>query len=255
MTIEWALAEWIGGVETISIDANARYWSASVVLGMQFFFTTFVLTTFDLWNPEWWRNYQLKSTSKIPIVTFKRILSMLPVMIRNYIVSAVYVWLLWNLRIAWSPDLPFWQHWSNQYNHSILFVALWGVCQLYTLHWISQLWFWSAHRLVHSWGPAFRFIHAAHHVHFEPFALTSIDCTVSEMLLLNIPAVIFPLLLIQPSLSMQYLWVILAALHVPLTHSGHHLFADAYHAIHHRELCYNFGSTTLDKMFGTYKQE
>lgn len=180
---------------------------------------------------------------------------MLPIYFRNVVASSLYVWLLWNLRIVVSNRTPAIVSWID----ANVWPPLGVVNQILVIHGLSQLWFWCAHRYVHSQPRLYKWIHAAHHVHSEPFALTAIDCTVSEMITLNIPAVIFPLLLLKPSLLVQCIWVTLAALHVPLTHSGHYLgrghLADAYHVIHHRQPRFNFGSTFLDRIFGTLKTE
>lgn len=228
---------------------------SSAVLGLHFTLVTALLTGFDLANPKWWRELQLSSTVRPPTVTWARVGKMLPVVLRNYAASALYVSALWTLRESWFAS-PVWQEWISS-EQSLPGWILTTVVQLIVIHWLSQLWFWSAHWGVHQSETLFRYVHSAHHVHAEPFALTAIDCTVSEMLLLNIPAVLFPLLVVYPSLGVQCIWMVLAATHVPLTHSGHQVghMSDAYHAIHHRDLVYNFGSTTLDKLFGTFKQE
>lgn len=255
----WWLALQFVDLDVNQVDACERWTCASAVLGLHFAAVTAVLTTLDLWAPEWWRRRILKSTKMAPVITLDRIMQMMPVVIRNYVVAAIYTWVLWNLRIAISPDRPELQQWLlNAKLSGWMWIPV-GVWQLLVIHGLSQLWFWSAHRFVHSNATIYKFVHAAHHVHSEPFALTAIDCSVWEMMLLNMPAVMFPLLIVQPPLAIQCIWMLLAASHVPLTHSGHYLAngyaADAYHAIHHRECRYNFGSAILDKIFGTYKED
>jgi sterol desaturase/sphingolipid hydroxylase (fatty acid hydroxylase superfamily) len=260
------LAERLRGEPLDGIDAWERWVWGSVVLGCQFWLMTAILTVFDLLDPPWWRRLVLSSTRVVPKVTLHRVLGMMPVVLRNTIVSSAYVWLLWNLWLAAGPHrstsyialVEFVDHLSlDWFGTTVVGWMVLALPQLFLLHVLSQLWFWSAHRFVHSHETLYKFIHAAHHVHSEPFALTAIDCSVSEMLLLNIPAVVFPLLVLQPYLSVQCVWMVLAASHVPLTHSGHLVAggaaADAYHSIHHRECRFNFGSAFLDKLAGTYK--
>lgn len=240
-------------------DACRRWVCASAVLGIQFMLVTAILTCLDLAAPECWRRRLLKSTKMAPVITFQRVKQMIPVLVCNYIIAALYTWLLWSFRIYILPDRPFVQQWLTDQQFSLWIWLPIGFAQLVLIHGLSQLWFWCAHRFVHSHPTIYKVVHAAHHVHSEPFALTAIDCSVWEMLIINMPAVIFPLLIVQPPFTLQCIWMLLAASQAPLTHSGHYLAngyaADAYHAIHHRECRYNFGSTILDKMFGTYKMD
>jgi sterol desaturase/sphingolipid hydroxylase (fatty acid hydroxylase superfamily) len=254
----WWLADALrSGAGMAAGDAWERWGCAATVLGIQFAVVTSLLTGLDLFNPPCWRRMILRSTRQesIPVVTVRRVARMMPIVIRNMAASAFYVWMLWNLRIAVNPARPLL---SASLDSHLWFPISWLV-QLVLIHWMSQLWFWSAHRTVHSLPAVYKFVHASHHVYSEPFALTAVDCTVSEMLILNMPAVIFPLLILQPSLPVQCIWVVLAASHVPLTHSGHLVAggaaADAYHALHHRYSNCNFGSAWLDKIAGTFREE
>jgi sterol desaturase/sphingolipid hydroxylase (fatty acid hydroxylase superfamily) len=254
----WLALQIAPELDVNKLDACERWTCASALLGVHFAVVTAVLTVLDLWAPIWWRHRLLKSTKMAPVITFGRIMQMLPIIFRNYVVAALYTWFLWNIRIAVSFDRPELQRWLSADLPGRLWVPV-GFAQLLVMHGLSQIWFWSAHRFVHSHATIYKVVHAAHHVYSEPFALTAIDCSIWEMMLLNMPAVMFPLLIVQPPLPIQCIWMILAASHVPLTHSGHYLAngyaADAYHAIHHRECRYNFGSAVLDKIFGTYKED
>jgi len=250
--MSWWLAEQVIGGR-VEVDAMDCWVTSSLVLGVSFTLVTAMLTIFDLWSPPWWRATLLRSTKFPPTITLSRISTMMPTYFRNVVASGIYVWLLWNLRILVSEKPPSFILWID----ANVWAPLSIFHQLLVIHCLSQLWFWCAHRYVHSVPALYKWIHAAHHAHTEPFALTAIDCTVSEMIVLNIPAVIFPLLLLKPSLLVQNIWVVLAALHVPLAHSSHSLrhLADASHVIHHRDPRFNFGSTTLDRLFNTLKTE
>jgi hypothetical protein len=87
----------------------------------------------------------------------------------------------------------------------------------------------------------------------EPFALTAIHCSVWEMLMLNIPAVLFGPLLLKPCFMAHVIWMALAGLYTPFSHSGRQawLMDVSYHEDHHRFLRGNFGSDRLDRWFGT----
>jgi sterol desaturase/sphingolipid hydroxylase (fatty acid hydroxylase superfamily) len=200
----------------------------------------------------------LKSTVTPVKVTKTKIMSMLPTVARNYIVAAAFIVISWKIRCHYfscydtsSLSLSSSSSWFDVYQ------LMGDLGYILVLWFISQMWFWSAHRLVHSYAPLFQFVHAAHHRHYEPFALTAIDCSVSEMILLNMPAVLLPVLIVNPPPITHYLWMILAATHVTVTHSGHYVghLADAYHAIHHRKCNCNYGSAILDRIFNTLVTE
>lgn len=252
---EWALARLLRQDE-IGLDGWSLWCCSSLVLGLQFTLVTSILTILDLHNPQWWQARRLSPHTRPP--TWQKIKSMLPIVFRNYVVAFLFIYIAWNLKIAYGAQRFESAYYNTHDDHAWmrLFVdVMVGVLQLLIIHWVSQLWFWSAHRLVHSNASLFRFVHARHHIYDDPFALTAIDCSASEMILLNMPAVILPLILLQPSTTIQCIWTFLAATHVPLTHSGHAIpgAADDYHALHHKHLNCNYGSKTLDQLFNTLK--
>lgn len=129
----------------------------------------------------------------------------------------------------------------------------WLLVQLYLMHAASQLVFYCMHRFAHSNAWVFRKVHALHHRHMAPFALTAIHCTVLEMWILNLPAVALGPLLLGPDPGIHCVWMLLVALYTPASHSGRALplMDVAYHDEHHRLLNGNFGSATLDRLLGT----
>lgn len=239
----------------MDIDWWERWGGSMALLGICFVSVTTILTVLDVYNPDWWRARLLRSAVKeLDAKSISETIpEIMPIYIRNVMCSAIYVWFLWSLTTTLSPSRPWYTIWLEE--KILPSIVLHGFLEILMINGLSQLWFWSAHRFVHSHPKLYKFIHAWHHRHKEPFALTGIDCTVSEMLVLNIPAVVFPLLILQPNRIVASCWVMLAAAHVPLAHSGHYLWTDDYHTIHHRDPRFNFGSIFLDRIFHTLYKE
>jgi sterol desaturase/sphingolipid hydroxylase (fatty acid hydroxylase superfamily) len=229
----WWLARLLNDGEQVSADPYGLMLKPALELGVWFTGTTALLTALDLWNPGFWQRLEIVYSPKLvrPRVTWKRLGKMAPTLIRNVLWSAFAIYVAWNLRVAWSPHLA---------------------------PSASQAIFWTAHYVVHQSPTLFRWIHSQHHKHYEVFAATAIDCSVAEMLLLNLTAVIIPALILIPDNLTHRVWMALAAVHVPCTHSGHLLFsgrlADEYHYLHHRHPNCNFGSAFLDSIAGTYRR-
>ena len=218
-----------------------------IIVGCAANLVIILLTGLDLWSPKWWNDMLLLKSGENPlvvVVAWKKVLSMMPVIVRNYVVGISFTWFVWNSAIWYGMVDKYDFHWK------------WYMVpiDLFMINMLGQVWFWCIHRCLHLNAILFRYVHAHHHRHHEPFALTALDCTASEMILLNMPAVIFPLIVIQPPLITQYIWMILAATNVPFTHSGHNTPAsDAYHALHHRKLNCNFGCIPLDKLTNSFQ--
>jgi sterol desaturase/sphingolipid hydroxylase (fatty acid hydroxylase superfamily) len=236
----------------------------SLVLGVAFVTSTLLLSVQDMEPSTWYLGSLItawRSETRSAAVLPSRLARMLPVVLRNIMLTAVVIYLSWNLRAVLFPaqlttsfdarwDVVTGGWWSWMWWPLRVFV------QVAALKFFSQLWFFKAHRWVHSNEATFRYVHAMHHQHAEPVALTAIHCTMSEMLLLNIPAAIFGPLVLVPDFVPHCVWMLLVGLYTPVAHSGHNfgglIFDAQFHDDHHRYLNVNYGSVRLDRLFGTH---
>lgn len=235
----------------------------STVLAISFAVSTAVLCAADMTPDAWYLRSLVtydRSPGRTAPVPFARLWRMVPIVARNGLLAAVTVGAAWTLRLWCAPHaMPlddqldvwtdgWWQNWVPW--------PVRALSQVAALNYISQLWFFFAHRWVHSRPDVFRFVHAMHHQHAEPVALTAIHCTMSEMLLLNVPAAALGPLLVLPDLFPHCVWMCLVGLYTPIAHSGHNfgwlLFDAQFHDDHHRYLTVNYGSVFLDRLFGSH---
>lgn len=132
----------------------------------------------------------------------------------------------------------------------LLAVAATVVWRLWLVYAVSQVYFYCAHRFVHSSPFLFRHVHGMHHTIADPFALSTLYCSISETVFLNLGAVLAGPVLLGPDLFTNCLWMALAGTYTPLAHAGHGSAA-VYHHRHHMHMSVNFGSPVLDALFGT----
>lgn len=170
-------------------DQSYNLWIIpTLFLGATFVSVTIFLTLLDVFNPTWWNNRKLQMTQQQKNNILNNIKQILPVVLRNiFFVSGPSICFAWWVRSLVQPDdtpllfkyCPFLQ----EYTPTIFTTFI----QLWMIHQISQITFWIAHKSVHSHPTLFKWVHALHHRHHQPFALTAIHCSVFEMWLLNIP--------------------------------------------------------------------
>jgi sterol desaturase/sphingolipid hydroxylase (fatty acid hydroxylase superfamily) len=257
-------------------DAAHTWWVPSLMLGVTFILTTLLLTAADLCPSKTYESCGLRRRKAIE---WQQVVELTPVVLRNISLAAVAFYVSWNLRLfVTAPWVK-----SESVNVRLLLAPAnepfdvrldattngwWSTTvpmparmflQLAALNVISQVWFFFAHRWAHSNAHVFRFVHSMHHRHSAPFAMTAVHCSMSEMLLLNVPAAGLGPLLLVPDWWAHCAWMVLAGLYTPIAHSGHSFingFMDArFHDDHHRYLDVNFGSDFLDRLFGTHADQ
>lgn len=258
----WELAVWLRPDLHATLPVAWDVWGGpSVVLGATFGLTTLILSIADLLQPTHYGTCLVSKTKTRHRPSGRQMLTMLPVILQNGLVSAAMIYVMWNLRLAVHPGslaAP-WRVWISDR----LGLSEWRaveILQVAAINWLSQLWFFYVHRWVHSHATVYKFVHAMHHQHTEPFALTAVHCTISEQLLLNTPAVLIGQLIVVPSWWAHCIWMFLAATYTPIAHSGHNfgvwgLYDGQFHDDHHRLVRVNFGSNTLDRRYGTHADQ
>jgi len=243
-------------------DESYDFWRPLIALGISFCGTSLVCELLHHWNPEWYQKRQLVyPTDKKDKQRQHTSLSI--IVLFNVSLSAILLVGLWKWRLSYVEthslnisNLLFWlpdtlglttevSSWRKALRFPIDFFAL---------EKISQFWFFHMHWLVHKFPVVYAIVHKWHHQYREPSALTAIDCTVWEMLLLNLPAVGLGPLLVLPHPTVHLIWCVATGIYTPVVHSGYNLipfFNPRYHDEHHRNPTCNFGSPMLDRWYGT----
>jgi sterol desaturase/sphingolipid hydroxylase (fatty acid hydroxylase superfamily) len=247
-------------------------------LGLSFGLTTLVYAILDLSKPEWYQKSRIAYDRKEYEINAGEYIKILPICIVNIIVTGValchFLPLIWSpannndiemkelvILLALLASLQFWE--DIIVFQRILTMIIGFSCFLHfnlpcwELFWLgplailSQIYFWCSHWMVHHNEFLYKTIHARHHQHTLPFALTAISCTPWEMLLLNLPAIFVPLIICNPPLLTSTIWCFLAGLHTSVVHAGHS--GSAYHDAHHMYVSCNYGATWLDQLFDTFR--
>ena len=121
---------------------------------------------------------------------------------------------------------------------------------------MTDIWFYTTHRLFHKIPFLYKNIHSQHHYYVEPFAFSGIECHFIEHIFINIcsTSIGMYLLAINNILSIEFikLWFLLVAISTTFTHSGYIFFNDV-HFNHHLYLKYNYGISPYfcDNLFNT----
>jgi sterol desaturase/sphingolipid hydroxylase (fatty acid hydroxylase superfamily) len=226
-------------------------------LFIAFMSTTCICTYIDIHPLRYSEERRIEyAQDKIPRkrLTLQDIQEIVPVVVCNLFVSALFLIIGWGLRMwlfgvanlnpayALSNDLvePWW--WYTQLIPTLVVIYL-----------ISDCWFYHAHKFAHR-REVFYWLHALHHEYDQPFALETMYCSVWEMMLLNLMAVVLGPWLLLPDVWTCSIWYCLAAVYVVLAHSGYRftsMFSAEYHDLHHRMFNCNFGSQMWDYIYGT----
>jgi sterol desaturase/sphingolipid hydroxylase (fatty acid hydroxylase superfamily) len=227
---------------TSSVWLTPSLWfTPSLLLGAVFTITTALLTLGDLDYTFFFKQWQI---GERPAIHGQDILHVLPVSLKNIVITGPVIFTAFNLRVLLFGDQPF-----------ITQPILW----LLSIYFVSQVVFWCMHYMVHSSKTLYTSIHQQHHEYTKPFALTAIYCTTYEMLLLNLPAVFLGQLIFLPTTDSLFyahcFWLFLVGIQTPFAHSGLTLFGSQYHDLHHQLFQVNFGSPMMDKLFGVYREE
>lgn len=119
--------------------------------------------------------------------------------------------------------------------------------------WISDAYFYHAHRLFHECGWLYRHVHCQHHAYHAPSALLAVDCHVLEMVLVNQTTGLLGPALTGMDCYALTLFLVLACVSTLLEHSGHKWLIDpSHHDRHHALLAGNYGfSRFWDQWYGT----
>lgn len=111
----------------------------------------------------------------------------------------------------------------------------------------AELWFYHVHVLLHQSQFYVKF-HKQHHEFFKPYPLAGLYCSTYEMVVCNVISVSIGPILTNLQGFWFYIWFVLVALNVLLTHSPL-----STHDIHHRLLNYNYGVINIfDTLYGTW---
>ena len=130
--------------------------------------TSHILAILDWTQPEW---YKAREISPRPKLTFQLYMAIMKRTILNIPVSVAVAAIFWHIRITRKPELR---------------DILTAILQLLICFLCSELWFWTGHYLSHN--PLFYAkVHSLHHTFPRPIALSSLYCTLWEMLLINLP--------------------------------------------------------------------
>nr|QBK90363.1 MAG: fatty acid hydroxylase family protein [Pithovirus LCPAC103] len=133
--------------------------------------------------------------------------------------------------------------------------TIWWPYQIFWSLLLLEFWFYYAHRLVHHrWF--YSVIHKKHHRFKEPYAMTGVYCSLTEMILVNTMAVAIGPMMTGMSDYLLLIWVSVIAANVTVSHSGLVIpyISSGTHDVHHQKLNKNFGILgILDWIHGTYQ--
>jgi len=133
--------------------------------------------------------------------------------------------------------------------------GIWWPYQIVVSLWLLEVWFYYSHLLAHCrW--LYRRIHKPHHKFREPYALTGVYCSLTEMLLVNMMAVAIGPIVTGMSGWLLWSWITIIAINTTASHSGLVIpyVSSGTHDIHHQHLNKNYGILgILDRIHGTYK--
>ncbi len=229
---------------------KATWWTL-LVLGVVFDAVVSYCHYLDEAQPQWWKQREVTygKPQRHKLVNPGKLQW---VYIQNYIFSGFALVCGWMLRVAlFGHKTPLQVEWENMTWFMYLSTQL---IVLLVINFVSQTWFYHAHRFVHSVPQLYNIIHKMHHEYTEPVAAEAIYCTKTEMVLLNLMAVVIgPWILLPPSTTTA-IWYASAAIYVPLAHGGHEvcsMFSAAYHDAHHKFFTVNYGSQFWDAFYHT----
>jgi len=120
---------------------------------------------------------------------------------------------------------------------------------------IMEIWFYYTHRIAHS-KYIFSRIHRKHHFFTQPYALTGLYCSVTEMIFINVPSVTIGPIITGMSYSLMTIWIVMIAVNTAISHSDIIIpyINSGTHGIHHQKHNKNFGLIgILDRIHGTYE--
>jgi sphinganine C4-monooxygenase len=130
---------------------------------------------------------------------------------------------------------------------------------------VAEIVFYSMHRLLHSNETWYKRYHQQHHQLVDTFAIGALYCSSTEMVLVNLNAVILPIILFGPSLNFIQYWICAACVLTLFAHSealqtkifkwtnGWFPNPKNSHPLHHHHMKVNFGTLGLcDVLLGTY---
>lgn len=130
----------------------------------------------------------------------------------------------------------------------------WVVGQLVALGLLTEVFFFSAHRLLHTrW--LYRNVHVVHHRFRAPTAWSAQFAHPIEYLFGNMLPIALPILIVGPDPLTIWNFGLLALLNTQLVHSGYQLPLAPWsvsHDLHHFKVTVNYGSLGLmDRLFGS----
>ena len=129
------------------------------------------------------------------------------------------------------------------------------IIRLLLCNFITEIWFYHIHIMVHH-PQLYKRFHKKHHEFRYPYALTAMYCTGYEAVFCNLFAVALGPVMLNITTPYLYVWFGLVALNSTFTHSGFRLgwLMDGSHDIHHETFKYNYGTLTIfDRIYGTYQ--
>lgn len=193
-----------------------NYWIEYSFLLWSFLFTSFIYT------------YQNRETKQIhENAKF--------IVLRNIFLSAIVIptfWSLFSLETIENEN-------SFMFCTSLLFFYV-----------INTIYMDLVHRFIHFNEIVYKWVHQYHHEYKRATPWSAIDCTISEMIILNLMSILLGPMLWHPSRTSLLVWNVLAGYHTVASHDG-----TQYHSIHHLIPTKNFGCIYFDKYFNTYQEK
>ncbi len=120
---------------------------------------------------------------------------------------------------------------------------------------VNDVYFYSCHRLLHTYPSLYRHIHRKHHEWKVTYAHIALYSTWLESVCCIVPSAFIGPLVSQMTIwhSAIYIWVSLTTAF--LSHSGYRFAGSTRHETHHTNIRYNYGLQLMDLICHTYAVE
>lgn len=143
---------------------------------------------------------------------------------------------------------------SCLYGHTETESPLWFLMKLLGCRVIADVWFYTAHRILHT-AYLFRF-HAIHHQWHQPVSFAAFYAHPIENMLGNLFTILLAFHILQPSHLLANFWIVLVITQSVLSHSGNlkigPLEIKATHDDHHHHYNCDYGNSLfMDRLFQT----
>jgi sterol desaturase/sphingolipid hydroxylase (fatty acid hydroxylase superfamily) len=167
--------------------------------------------------------------------------------------------LVWNAVFGMGIAYPLWR-WRAvaRGSETLRWGQLWHLLPYLLL---TDVWFYCAHRLMHT-KPFYRRFHKMHHRFTAPEAICGVYCHPLEMMVVNAASLMVGPVLMGSHPAIWSLWGLIATFSVTSSHSGYGPGspvpgAAGQHDRHHEEFNCNFGVALYigDRLSGSYKPD